>query len=455
MSRKMKLFLKVLFFVALIAIAVFLIYYGIYYTRISREDYIFHKMIDKVFDKSHEIVKIDPEYMVGNKFTVEGNVKMNLSSEDYKSKSLTDPEYKKKNQKLINLSKMDTTYSFKHNKDKGLVFYSLDSKIGNEEIFSGKYYIENSTQYFFINNVVKQYVNDGGNNYFESFKKDTTTSDNIDYLYNFIRNSLKKNISDEELVGYDVETYVGNSNIKAGQISYKITNKSYKKLLKALLKDLNNDERASQILSLMYPDYKNWKVNDKKKYLKNNESYTISVYVSKPFFHPVKYEVVYLKDDYKEIYTYEGNLSDGVFYYSENNEMEYRAVVSSTSKKVDITVFDKFKNEVGSIKFEKDKKNMMFTMTLELEDDKYDITYYSKNKDSKGGSYTRDDNLTFKFMNDKVVKIQGEVTAKSKISSSAKIMEDVSDSILRSTLTDEEANKLKENRDKIKLRLEK
>ena len=455
MSRKMKLFLKILFFVILIAIAVFLIYYGVYYTRISREDYIFHKMIDQVFDKTDKVLSIDPDYMVGDKFTVEGNLKMNLSSEEYQNKSKTDLEYKKKNNKLINLSKMDVDYSFKHNKDKGLVFYSLDSKIGEEEIFSGKYYIENSTEYFFINNVVKQYVNDGGNNYFESFKKDTTTADNIDYLYYFIRDSLKKNIGKEELNGYDVETFVGDNTIKAGQISYKITNKSYKTLLKGLLKDLKNDKRASQILSLMYPDYEDWKVSEKKKYLKKNESYTISIYVSKPFFKPVKYEVVYLKDDYKKTYSYEGNLSEGLFYYSENNEIEYRAKCSFDNKKINILVYDKFRNEIGSIKVEKDKKNFMFTMTLELENDKYDITYYSKNTDIKKNSYTRTDNLTFKIMDDMVIKIQGEITAESKISSTAKIMEDVSESILRSTLTDEESNKLKENRDKIKLRLEK
>ena len=450
----LKVFFKVLFFLILIAFAVSLILFGLYYSKISEKQYIFGSMIDGIFEKTEHIFNIHSDYYLGDNFQVDGTLTTTFSSEDYQNKSVADLEYLKKNRMLANLSLMNTTYQIKQDKDHGKVFVSLDEKIGEEELFSGKYYITNSTEYFFVNGILSNYVNDGANNYFESYSEEITTTDNIQYLYDFIKESIKNNISDEDLKGYDVDTLVGNDTIHAAQVSYRITDKSYKTLLKAVLKDLKKDERASQILSLIYPNLKDLKVNEKKKYLKSNESYTINVYVSKPFFHPVKYEVIYLKDDQKEIYTYEGNLEKGTFYYSLNNEVKYRANYVSTSKRIDIQVFNQMNQDVGTIKVEKDKNSMMFTMTLELGERKWDVTYTMKQKDLKSDSYVREDNLSFKFMNQMVTIMQGNIEAVSNITSSPKIEEDVSSSVLRSTLSEEEASGIDTLRDKIKSRLE-
>ncbi len=454
-KKILRIFFKIMFFLLLIAFAVGLILFGLYYGKISDKEYIFGNMVDMVFDKTESIFTIDKDYITGDNFSVDGSIKMTLSSEEYKNKSVTDIEFKKKNNMLNNLSKMDTTFKVQHDKKHEQVYAELDEKIGNEEIFAGKYYVANSTRYFFVNSILKNYVNDGSNTYFESYKEDITTTDNINYLYNFIRDSIKNNINNEVLSGYDVDTLVGDHTIKAGQISYRITDKSYKQLLKGILKDLKKDERAHQILSVIYPNLDDLKVNEKKKYFKSNESYTISVYVSKPMFKPVKYEVVYLKDDQKNIYTYEGDKKDGIFYYSENNEVKYRATYHSTDKKIDVLVYNRSNEEIGTIKGEKDKNSLSLILTLDLGDKNYDISYSSKNKDLKNKSYTREDLLTFKIMDEKIVKIQGNVECISKITNKVKIMEDTSSSELRSTLTDEDNNKIDTIKDRVKERLEK
>ena len=450
----LKKVIKVFFFLVFVAFAVSLILIGLYYSKISQKQYIFGTMIDQAFDKTNRIFSIDSDYLLGDSFFVEGTLKMDLSSEDYRNKSLTDIEYGKKVRMLENLSLMNTTYQIGQKKDNGRVFASLHETIGEEEIFSGKYYIEDSTRYIFVNGILSNYVNDGAANYFESYQEEATTLDNIDYLYTFIRDSIKNNITEEELNGYDVETLVGEDTIQVGQISYKITDKSYKELLSRVLKDLKKDPRAHQILSVAYPNLDDLKVDEKKKYLKGNESYTISVYVSKPFFHPVKYEVVYLKDDQKEIYTYEGDLKDGTFYYSLNNLTKYRATYHSTSKRMTILVYDQFNNQIGTIKGEKDKNSLMLMMTLDLDKKKYDVTYTMKNKDLENNSYKREDVLSFKIMDDMITILQGNVEVNSNITGSAKIEEDVSSSVLRSTLSEEESSGLDTLRDKIKNRLE-
>ena len=428
---------------------------GLYFGRVSDPQYVFGEMVDQVFDKAENIFSVDSDYYMGDSFQIEGTLKMELSSEEYRNKSATDVEFKKKNQMLANLSKMDTTYLYQQNKENGQAYFELNQKIGEEEIFAGKYYINNSTQYFFVNKVLSNYVNDGNNNYFESYGEEITTIDNISYLYHFMGDSIKNHITKEQLKALDTDTMLGEETIKAGLISYRITDKEYKRLLKAVLKDLKSDARASQILSLRYPHLDDLKVDTKKKYLKSNESYTINIYVSKPFYQIVKYEVVYLKDDTKNIYTYEGDLKKGYFYYSENNELKYRADYQATAKKIDIVVYDRLNKEIGTIKEEKDKNNLMFTATLDLIHHNYDITYISKNKDLVDRTYTREDTLDFKIMEDKVTKLQGKVELISKIQGEAKIMEDTDSSVLRSSLTDEENEKLEKLHDTIKERLEK
>ena len=129
--------------------------------------------------------------------------------------------------------------------------------------------------------------------------------------------------------------------------------------------------------------------------------------------------------------------------------------MESTSKKLDILVYDRFNKEVGTIKGEKDKNNLLFTMTLDTEHHRYDVQYSAKNKDLKNKEYTREDNLTFKIMHDKVVSLEGTVVMNTTVRGSTKIDEDVSSSVLKSTLTDEENNKMDKLRDTIKERLEK
>ena len=72
-----------------------------------------------------------------------------------------------------------------------------------------------------------------------------------------------------ERMGYDVETLIGDETKDVGQISYKINDKSYKELLKNILKDIKKDARAKEIVSLIYPKFEDLKVNEKKHYLKN------------------------------------------------------------------------------------------------------------------------------------------------------------------------------------------
>ena len=450
-----KIVLKSIFILLIIGVACGLIYIGFYLNKVSKKHYVYEAMVDEIFEKCANVFRDEEKYNIGDDFTITGDIDLDLKSEDYQNKSLVDVEYLKKNNELKNLSLMDIKYEVKQDKNKGTLYASLDEKIGDRTYLSGKYLINDSTRYFIINGVLKNYVNDGGSSYFESLLGKNTTKDNIDYLYYFIRDSIKNNISESDLKGFDTETNVGNSRYKVSQISLKVTDKTIRGLLDGILKDLKSDDRASKILGGIYKDFSKVKVDSDAKFLNSNESYTINIYTRKLINTPLKYEIVYLKDDQKEVYTYEGDKDSGEFYYTLNNEVRYTATYKSSSKDIDININNRSGNSIGVIKVQKDSNNLMFTLTMDLDKSKYDIIYskkYSNIKDNK--SYDREDNLSFKIMIDKVNKIDGSIKVNSKVSNSVKIDEDISDSVLRTTLSDTEENTIVNLRDIIRSGLE-
>lgn len=450
-----KILIKVFLFLIIIGFACGLIYIGLYLNKVSKKSYPFKVTVDKVFAKAEQILLEDDKYILKDNFYISGSVDSELSSEEYASKSKVDIEYLKKNNKLKNLSLMDTKFEISQDRNNGRWYASLDEKIGTNSVFSGKYLINDSTRYFLVNGILKNYVNDGGSTYFESFNDKNSSISNLNYVYYFIRDSLKKHIKEEELEGFDTETNINNESMKVSQISYKITDKTIKNLLSGVLNDLKKDDKCKNIIGGIFSDFSNWKIDKNKKYLNSNESYILNIYTKKLINTPLKYEIVYMVDDQKEIYSYEGDENNGVFYYSLNNEVKYNAVYKNNNKKVDITVTDRKDNSVGTIKIDKDVNNLIFTLTLDLDKDKYDINYSRKFANYNKDNYDREDNLSFRIMKDMINKINGNIKVTSKVESKAKIDEDISDSVLRSTISASENEKIDNLRENISNVLEK
>ena len=129
-KKILKTAFKVLLFLVFVAFAISLIVFGVYYSNISRKQVIFGNMIDMIFEKTERIFSIQPDYLIGDSFQVEGEVHFDLSSEEYQNKSVEDIEFAKKNRLLQNLNQMDTTYLIQHDRKKNRVYSEIDEKIG-------------------------------------------------------------------------------------------------------------------------------------------------------------------------------------------------------------------------------------------------------------------------------------------------------------------------------------
>ena len=449
-----KLFLLFLY-IGIIALALGLIYYGLKLNKMSKKHYVVDVTLDSIRNTLYNYGKIENQYYLGEEYSVKSNIKVNLNSEEYDSKAPLDPESAKKSNLLKNLSAMQIDSRIEQSKKDGRFIAELNEKIGEEEIFSGKYYIDNYTKYYFVNGILNSYVNDGNNNYFDLLNEKNCTMDNIDYLYNFIFESLKNNIKEEDLQSYEVEINLGEDKVNVNQVYLKITDKYIKDLLKNMLKDLKKDEKANQIITALYPNFKKVKVNTDKKYLDNKESYTINIYSRKVINKPVKYEIIHLNDDFQESFSFEGTLESGAIYYVKNNEIKYIGKCESTPKKLEVIINDVNGGEAGNIKIEKTTNSLSFNTTLDLENKNYQISYSTIYKNfSKKKSYVREDTLTCRIMINMITKINGSVIIESEVSKNVNIKEDTENAVLDSTLSEETKTSLDNLYDNIKARLE-
>lgn len=444
----------ILFVVSIIFISFALIYTGIHFDKISKPNYIFSTGIDMIKDQGKNIFELNSKYDLGDTFTIEGTFKSTTKSEYVTNQSKTDPEYVKKLNVINNFNDLDTKFLLAQNAKEGSSLIDITSKTKNKDILTTKYYINNSTEYLLVNGIVKNYVNEGSSNYFEMLDEENTTKTNIDYLYDYMFESLKNNLKEEYFEVYKTETNIGLTTQEVNKITIELNDKRIKEILNGILKDLKSDEKAYKILSSVDEDFKKTKLNTKKKYLKNKETITISIYTSILFNNPVKYEVVHLNGDDKYTYSYVGNKDKGSFYYIEKNEVKYSADATFSNKKITLDIKNAVGKKVGSLVYQKDENTTSVICNVELEKMKYDINYSSKYKDVKKDSYSNEKNLQIKITDNLVSKIEGDYTLEYTVTNKANIEEDISTAVLKSTLTEEENNKLDNLYDIVKTRLE-
>lgn len=448
-----KKILKVITFLLFVILGISLIRIGFYFEKLSQPKNIYKSGIDIITTKLKDITSIDGKYILGDNFSLNGKITVNTSSELYPKKALIDPNYIKKNNLINNFNKMNIDYEIIQNKKDKKLFLSVNEKNPKKNILNYKMLIENSTEYYFVGDVINNYINDGSNNYFEMFTEDRTTLSNIDYMYDFLSQSLAKELG-KEAEKYRKTTTYNNKKEELNQVSVKLTNKTINKIISAIIEDIRNDNEANKIMNSIDSDFKNKKIKEKD-YLDKNESYTINVYCSKYLNKPLKYEIIYLNDKTSKVYSYEGNKDKGLFYYTENDDLKYSANYSATNKTIDVKVYDKYQKNKGSIKLNRDKNNVLFNVSLNLDNKNYDIIYSNKYKNYKENkSYEIESNLSLRILENNQVKLASETSNKTNVSKNTDIQETTENSIFTSKLTEEQKNKFDSIYDNVKRRLE-
>ena len=451
--KKKKVFLFIIFLFVVIAITSISV--GVYFNKLARPNAIFGGVIDSLSEKMNRYTKVDSAFVVGDNFTVNGDLKYEVDSEYYFNRYFTDMDIQKKYNVLINLNKLDTHYTVSQDKKKNTALLELKEMIGEEAIVFYKLFVTNSTQYYYLDGVSDTYVNNGTCNYFETLGEEITTKDNIDYLNRFLVLSLKKNMKEEYFQSKLVDENIRGSVQNVNRISIRFTDSMIHTLLKDILKDFKEDDKASKILNNIDPSFSSYKINDDKIYLEKDESYTLDIYTTKVLYKPIKFHILHLNGEEKTDIIYEGDLSGGTIYVSRNDKAEYQMPVKISSHQIFVDIQDVKGNHLGEVRLEKNQHNITFNYSFEQDNKKYDVIYSSKYSSiKKKKSYQNEKKLSFKILENKESKINGTVTLTFKVKNQSKIEEDISNAILASSLTEEQKQVFENKRTLVRERME-
>ena len=427
---KNKSIIKIIIIVLIILLALSLIGIGIYLNNLSKPNTIFNSAIDRI-NTSFKTYFFDLDnHNIGDNFTIKSTITANLTTEG----NINTPDEVKYVNLVKNLNNKTSNINLKQDTKNKKIELEVLRNFDTDSV-QVKYLIDNSTEYYFVNQVLNNYVNKGSCNYFEVLNEDNTSKDNIIYLYDFMTNSLKNNLKDNY---YD--TYNSNDNLNITSI--KLTDNRIREILRNMLSDLKNDPKANKILTSINEDFSKTKINDSTIFLGKNENYTINIYTSKLLHKHIKYEIIHLDSNYKKTYTYD--ISNNNITIIDNDKILYKIDTKFNNTGFDFNIKNSTDNNIGSLKYDKGEDKTNFTFSLNNNNEKYGIMYTSKDFDIKKDSYKNKKSIVLQAVKNKRTLINGSIEINSDISNDVKIDEDVSNAILEASLKKEEKDKIKE-----------
>ena len=390
-----------------------------------------------LFDTAIEKLKTTPTkdtYTgIGENISIKSNINLEIESQKYQESLI--PEDQTVKNLITNLNQTTTDLQFIHDKDNKKMLVTVESKKAESKILDLKLLIENSTEYFFIDGQIGNYVNNGNSTYFENITSETTSKDNIVYVLEQISKSLKKNISNEEFRTIKEQIDIDGKPRKLNKTTIEFDNTRLIQLFNKVLEDLKNDERSKNILIGYDNDFMKTKISKNKIYLQKDEK--LAVYMYKDFFGRVeKYELIKKEGENEFRYTYEP--STNLIYIVENNIVKKKLQLLLETNKTEIIIYDSANTELGKLTYTSTDDKKTLTYLMKENDEITDLSFESKIEDlKKKKSYTEVIDLKLRYYTETENILNLKVNFNNQVSSDTKIEEDTSNAIFASTLEEE------------------
>ena len=238
--------------------------------------------------------------------------------------------------------------------------------------------------------------------------------------------------------------------------SLKIDQKKMLDIEKKVLESLKNDSKASQILTGLFPEFSKTKITNSDNLLSEGEELTLNIYTDKFGLSIKKYEVVNTLDDTTTSYVYEPTSeNEGTFYIIDNNQIMAKIIYTGKDNDMTFKLLTSTDEEIGKIDISLKDTSTKIEYTAKSESGTQSASYTSTLSDiKKNDSYSEKIEISYRQATPESEILNFNLTLDSKVSSKVKIEEDVSNSILSSTLTEEDKEKFTNVLSDIILKLE-
>lgn len=371
---------------------------------------------------------------ISENFTLNSNIKFNIGNQSIQ-KSIDTKDAQNKNL-ITNLNNTTTNLTLVQDKTNKKMYASINSKLGQEELINAKYLVENATEYYYVKDIVNNYVNNGNSAYFEALNSATTTKENIIYILQMTSKSLEKRLKNEYFTKTKEQTLLNNKIKKLNKISLKLTDTTTKELVNNIIIDLKEDKKANQILTSIDKNFFKNIIDNENKIFNYNEIITINMYITN-LGDIKKYELIYLEKEKENKLTYEAETEQ--IYYIENNQIIYDIKYESSEDEKNLIFYNDQGEEQGKIVYDKTINRTLINGNLKRKSDIIDIIYDSSIEDiEKNISYTNKINFLLKVSSPTGNIVNTTININNNLKSSTMINEDTTASVFASSLTEDE-----------------
>ncbi len=425
--------------------ATVLIVTGAYLSYITNPKRIIQTAIATISSSTYQ--DINPKKAFIDTNTINSNIKLTATSEYLENLSLKDENYKKYVNLLNNISNISTQITISQDNITQEHLLSLNSSLNNEILINQKQYIKQATEYFYSAGLRNTYINNGNNNYFVTNgtkEKNILSSSFISTLLT----SLKDDFQNENFITSQEIISINNNTQSYNKVSLILKKEDLLNLKKNIEKQLTNNKELNSLITTISRANPNIKLDTKT--ISKDTTVILNVYTNRFKSQILKYELIMQvsSDTYKIDYEYESKKGT----ISKNSNIIYTYTINKKSNNIKINIYSSKNKNIGSIVL--DRMENCEEIIIDFNDSKLSIlgNYQYEIKNITNG-YLLEKILNLRITNNNMELININYIDNSTILPTANIKEDISNSILRSSITTIEEKKynqeLKERFDKL------
>ncbi|MBS7020848.1 MAG: hypothetical protein KH135_03125 [Firmicutes bacterium] len=225
---------------------------------------------------------------LGNDFETKGTVRVKLTSDILKSYASLGM-YPEMNRVIENIGNTDFEYTYQQNLTKKQLYFDVTPKLNGQEVTNIRYYNNNSSQYLFIKEIAKNYLQLDKLDIFEELANENKLDD-YNYVMDIVKESLYQNVKKDYFNVKNVKIKVDGKEKEVKKVTLSLTPKTANEVFNAIIKDLKKDKKANKIMNQVSKGFKSYNEKD----LTNNmdeSKLNITAYVTKFAHEPLKYAI--------------------------------------------------------------------------------------------------------------------------------------------------------------------
>lgn len=419
-------------------LSIIMLLLGFYYECVASPSRILKKVLVNITSNITDVMdmfEFDTKMPQSNTKTL--TIKVSSNTNKYKSKldlqkynkKLSDINYQNLTKNLNDTNTIVKIVTDAKNKKRLL---TVDSFLGNTKLLNTKSLIENATEYHYDPTITSSYINLGNNTYFESVNANTNTYDNLKYLHEYIVQELATNLIDKIKVENEKDY---------NKININLNSKDLNNILDTVIDNLKKDSKASTIIT----SYKKYFIIDKKelKISLKNVNIEFSIYTEKYTYNIKKY-AIHITDKKRNIdisYQPENKQTGSGSIEIDNNQ--YKFEYKKANKTKEVILYDNANRKIGEISLEKTNTGVLFDSNTLINNNELNINYiYNILNLKKKKSYDEEQQLIIRHSSKEQEILNLDLVINTKVDAKSRILENNKDTIIKSSLTEQEQTNL-------------